>query len=375
MNWDTAKRIPWEVVLLFGGGISLADAFKHSGLSTAVAEALTGLGGLPAIVLIATIALAVTFLTEVTSNTATSTILMPVLAAFATAAGLAPELVMVPAVLSASCAFMLPVATAPNAIVYGSGRVPIRAMVRAGIGLNLIGAAAITLWRCLDCCALELELGHHGQVIALHERERHRGNHHLELARDVDVVDGVLGRVGREARMGIVAGGVAQEAVQTGEAGIVYLGVQIAEDEERRGLSLSVSHQRATLGPAVGFSWREVGHHHRHRARWRDDRSREDASLLVLALGQTVPRPGTEREPGQQGDAVTRTLFGGGRRFGLRWVGARSHGQRGREAKMGQPTQLGELLGLVPGRPFEPLTANLLDGRDIGFTQDIRDLL
>jgi sodium-dependent dicarboxylate transporter 2/3/5 len=146
MNWDTAKRIPWEVVLLFGGGISLADAFKHSGLSTAVAEALTGLGGLPAIVLIATIALSVTFLTEVTSNTATSTILMPVLAAFATAAGLAPELVMVPAVLSASCAFMLPVATAPNAIVYGSGRVPIRAMVRAGIGLNLIGAAAITLW-------------------------------------------------------------------------------------------------------------------------------------------------------------------------------------------------------------------------------------
>jgi sodium-dependent dicarboxylate transporter 2/3/5 len=146
MDWPTAKRIPWEVVLLFGGGIALADAFKTSGLSTSVAESLTGLAGLHALVLIGVIALAVTFLTEVTSNTATSTILMPVLAAFATAAGLAPEVVMVPAVLSASCAFMLPVATAPNAIVYGSGRVPIRAMVRTGIVLNLVGAVAITLW-------------------------------------------------------------------------------------------------------------------------------------------------------------------------------------------------------------------------------------
>ena len=146
MDWDTAKRIPWEVVLLFGGGIALADAFKTSGLSTSVAEALTSLGGLPPLLLIAVIALSVTFLTEVTSNTATSTILMPVLAAFSIAADLPPELVMVPAVLSASCAFMLPVATAPNAIVYGSGKVPIRAMVRTGIGLNLIGAAGITLW-------------------------------------------------------------------------------------------------------------------------------------------------------------------------------------------------------------------------------------
>ena len=146
MDWDTAKRIPWEVVLLFGGGIALADAFKTSGLSSSIAQSLTDLAGLPAIALIAIIALAVTFLTEVTSNTATSTILMPVLAAFAIAADLAPELVMVPAVLSASCAFMLPVATAPNAIVYGSGKVPIKAMVRTGIGLNFVGAVAITLW-------------------------------------------------------------------------------------------------------------------------------------------------------------------------------------------------------------------------------------
>jgi sodium-dependent dicarboxylate transporter 2/3/5 len=90
------------------------------------------------------IALAVTFLTEVTSNTATTTLLMPVLAAAGLAAGLDPAALMVPATLSASCAFMLPVATAPNAIVYGSGRVSTREMAREGLALNLIGAAVIT---------------------------------------------------------------------------------------------------------------------------------------------------------------------------------------------------------------------------------------
>ena len=96
--------------------------------------------------LIGAIALAVTFLTEVTSNTATATILLPVLAAFAVATNLAPELVMVPAVLSASCAFMLPVATAPNAIIYGSGKVTMADMSRSGLVLNLVAATTITLW-------------------------------------------------------------------------------------------------------------------------------------------------------------------------------------------------------------------------------------
>ncbi len=146
LDWATAVRIPWEVVLLFGGGVALADMFKVSGLSTAIAQGLTGLEGLPLPVLIGTIALAVTFLTEVTSNTATATILMPVLAAFAVGTGIAPELVMIPAVLSASCAFMLPVATAPNAIVYGSGKVPIRAMASAGLRVNLVAAAVIAAW-------------------------------------------------------------------------------------------------------------------------------------------------------------------------------------------------------------------------------------
>ncbi|NCO20319.1 MAG: SLC13/DASS family transporter, partial [Gammaproteobacteria bacterium] len=91
------------------------------------------------------ICLGVTFLTEVTSNTATTSLLMPVLAATAVATGIRPELLMVPAAISASCAFMLPVATAPNAVIYGSGRVGIREMAREGLVINLIAAAVITV--------------------------------------------------------------------------------------------------------------------------------------------------------------------------------------------------------------------------------------
>ncbi len=149
LDWDTAKSIPWEVVLLFGGGVALAEAFQTSGLSAAIAGALVGLTSLPALLLIGAICLIVTFLTEVTSNTATATILMPVLASFAIATGLAPEAIMVPAALSASCAFMLPVATPPNAIVYGSGRVSMAAMARAGLAVNLFGAALIAVWAVL----------------------------------------------------------------------------------------------------------------------------------------------------------------------------------------------------------------------------------
>jgi sodium-dependent dicarboxylate transporter 2/3/5 len=145
LDWATAKRIPWDVVLLFGGGIALAVAFKDSGLSKTVSGALTGLAAVPVPVMILTIALVVTFLTEVTSNTATTNILMPILAAFAFTDGLDPVHVMLPAVLSASCAFMLPVATAPNAIVYGTGRIPISAMAKRGFLINLGGAVIITL--------------------------------------------------------------------------------------------------------------------------------------------------------------------------------------------------------------------------------------
>ena len=144
LDWDTANRIPWGMLILFGAGISIASAFTASGLSATIGDVLAGLAGLPSLLLIAGLCLAVTFLTECTSNTATTTLLMPILAAAAIAAALDPRLLMVPAAMSASCAFMLPVATAPNVIVYSSQRFNIETMVREGFALNLIGAAVIT---------------------------------------------------------------------------------------------------------------------------------------------------------------------------------------------------------------------------------------
>ena len=144
LRWETASKIPWGVLLLFGGGICIANAFIQSGLADLIAGRLGGLLELPLWLLILSMCLTVTFLTEVTSNTATSSLLMPLLAATATVSDMDPMLLMVPAVLSASCAFMLPVATAPNAIIFGSGKVRIRDMARAGFVLNLIGAVVIT---------------------------------------------------------------------------------------------------------------------------------------------------------------------------------------------------------------------------------------
>lgn len=145
LDWETAREIPWGLLLLFGGGIAIARAFEASGLSGAIGGAMTGLMALPSLLLIAAVCLSVTFLTEVTSNTATTTLLMPVLAAAGLAAGVDPVVLMVPAALSASCAFMLPVATAPNAIVFGTGKVATRVMAREGLVLNLVGAACLTM--------------------------------------------------------------------------------------------------------------------------------------------------------------------------------------------------------------------------------------
>ncbi len=150
LDWETAGNIPWGVLLLFAGGITLARAFMETGLSDALASHLTILAGMPTWLMILSICLAVTFLTEVTSNTATTSLLMPVLASTAIATDIPPELLMVPAAISASFAFMLPVATAPNAVIYGSGKIPIRVMAREGLVLNLIGAVVISLvmvWR------------------------------------------------------------------------------------------------------------------------------------------------------------------------------------------------------------------------------------
>jgi len=144
LDWKTANRIPWGLLILFGGGIAIARGFQESGLSAALGEALSGLSGWAPVLLTFTVCLSVTFLTEVTSNTATTTLLMPILAAAGLAAGIDPAFLMIPAALSASCAFMLPVATAPNAIVFGTGRVAVHRMAREGLALNLAGAVLLT---------------------------------------------------------------------------------------------------------------------------------------------------------------------------------------------------------------------------------------
>ena len=117
----------------------------ETGLSDGIAELLTGLTGLDTIFLIAGIAAAVIFLTELTSNNATTVLLMPILTAAALSAGIEPKIMMVPAVLCASCAFMLPVATASNAIIYGSGQFSIGTMVKEGLVLNVIGIVVVTI--------------------------------------------------------------------------------------------------------------------------------------------------------------------------------------------------------------------------------------
>jgi len=144
LDWESASSIHWGVLLLFAGGIAIAKAFAVTGISEAIGESLSGVTRLSIIALIAVVALSVTFLTEITSNTATTTLLMPILAAASLGAGFEPALLMLPAALSASCAFMLPVATAPNAIVFGTGKMTVEQMAREGIALNLMGAAVIT---------------------------------------------------------------------------------------------------------------------------------------------------------------------------------------------------------------------------------------
>lgn len=144
LDWPTAVKIPWGILLLFGGGLALASGFEESGLSDVIGGSLAALASLPTVVVIGGVCLMVTFLTEITSSTATTALLLPILAGTAEAAGLEPAVLMVPGTLSASCAFMLPVATAPNTIVYGAGGVSTGRMAREGLLLNLFAAAVIT---------------------------------------------------------------------------------------------------------------------------------------------------------------------------------------------------------------------------------------
>jgi sodium-dependent dicarboxylate transporter 2/3/5 len=145
MGPDVIGRLPWNIVLLFGGGFALAQGFQVTGLAEFIGEQFTGLAGVPTLVIILSTCLGLTFLTELTSNTATTEMVLPVLASIAVATGIHPLLLMVPATLSASCAFMMPVATPPNAVVFGSQRVTIPEMARVGLALNIIGALVITL--------------------------------------------------------------------------------------------------------------------------------------------------------------------------------------------------------------------------------------
>ena len=150
LTWEQAVTIPWGVLILFSGGICLAKGFVSSGLSTVLGDWLASLSYLPLWALIGMICLVVTFLTETTSNVASTTLLMPILAAAGISAGIPPEVLMVPAAMTASCAFMLPVATAPNTVVYGSGRIPVERMAREGFALNMLGVlvvATICYWR------------------------------------------------------------------------------------------------------------------------------------------------------------------------------------------------------------------------------------
>ena len=145
LDWETAVNIPWGMLILFGGGIAIAHAFVVSGLSAYLGNVLAGLAGLPILIITAVICLCITLLTEMTSNTATTVLMMPILAAAAIAAEIDPALLMVPAAMSASCAFMLPVATAPNTIVFSTGRFRTSLMAREGSVLNLIGILVISL--------------------------------------------------------------------------------------------------------------------------------------------------------------------------------------------------------------------------------------
>lgn len=144
LNWERASTIPWGVLLLFAGGICLAKGFVSSGMSDLIGLWLTEMISMPMYLLMALVCLLVTFMTEGTSNTASTALLMPILAAAALAAGISPELIMVPAAMSASCAFMLPVATGPNTVVFGTGQITTARMAREGFVINLLGAAVIS---------------------------------------------------------------------------------------------------------------------------------------------------------------------------------------------------------------------------------------
>lgn len=145
MDWKTAEGLPWGVLLLFGGGLSLAAALETNGVAAFLAAKFSVLSGAPTLLVVVLLALAIVVLSELASNTAIAATMMPLMAALAPALGMSPYSLIFTAGLAASCGFMLPVATPPNAIVFGSGRVPLSSMYKAGSILDLMGVALVTL--------------------------------------------------------------------------------------------------------------------------------------------------------------------------------------------------------------------------------------
>lgn len=146
INWEEAVKMPWGIILLFGGGMALAKGFEVSGLATWIGSQMSALSGLPLLLLILVLITAVNFLTEITSNLATTAMLLPVLAPMALTIDVHPFVLMVGAAVAASCAFMLPVATPPNAVVFGSGYLRIPDMVNKGFLMNIISILILTLF-------------------------------------------------------------------------------------------------------------------------------------------------------------------------------------------------------------------------------------
>jgi solute carrier family 13 (sodium-dependent dicarboxylate transporter), member 2/3/5 len=145
LDWHTAAGIPWDIIVLMGGGFALAEGFAVTGLTEWLALQLAVLGDVPPFVLVLAVVMVVTFLTEMTSNAATATLFIPVMGALAVSMGLHPLTLMVPTCIAASMAFMLPVATPPNAIVFGSRMISIRQMATAGLWLNLVGGLIVAV--------------------------------------------------------------------------------------------------------------------------------------------------------------------------------------------------------------------------------------
>jgi len=145
LQWNNLRDLPWGILILFGGGLSLASAISSTGLAAWIGEGVSGLDALSIIFLLFVVIMIVVFLTEITSNTATAAAFLPILASSAIGIGQNPYLFVIPAAIAASCAFMLPVATPPNAIIYGSGKVSIPQMAKAGLWLNIIVSVILTL--------------------------------------------------------------------------------------------------------------------------------------------------------------------------------------------------------------------------------------